>query len=546
MKKIILISILGFFITLPLSSYALLDGDFWIDMYKKIDEGMTNMESKNYQYELTGQGKISIEDEFNKRLKSEWIPPCISSLSPEDIKKIRGWDVETLTKKLNPGCLGKNGSSVSNEQISQYIWGISKVDDSIIKNAEDKTRHTYELSRVWLYSDGSKENSPFDLVNDIQDIDDIIFCQNSQYNGKPLPNTSQRFSDLMRWVLRFIPWTNQEGSSSSSSSWWGTYSTETYTYTTKVTHEIITEVWSSGSIITPYACSYEINTGTGSSWLEKKTIEELIYWTWSKTTWTNSWSTWSWWTWKTSTWSTNNGNPQFNPWNYKQKNDNKQWECNQFFCIKIEFKMKNYKLLWGWKSVCIKSILESTDKNLKKFAGTSLIQSKMTKNNFELGLLDLNLPSILHLWVQVFKKPAPILNLEKQNETKIQDSEFKVKNLLSEKYKNIGLDYTRKNDLHEYKGKTDEYKSVLWCGELTNEECSQKVEDAYRQRVKAWFSERKNSFTSRAITERSNYQDSNDYFKEFTEIEKFWASLRDFVFNSSWIIRKMNEIPKNN
>jgi hypothetical protein len=527
-------------ISIPSFSYAILDGDFWIDMYKKIDEWMSKMESQNYEYELTGQWQSSIEQEVNRRLKEEGVSPCIWALTVQDIKKVKSWDIESLRKVLSEDCFSNDEGTMSNEQITGFIGAIWKVDNTVIENATDKTRHTYELSRIWLYSDGSKENSPFDLVDDIKEIEKIIFCEDSKYNGTPLKNTNERFSDLMRWVLRFIPKFNDDDD---DITWTGT--TWSGVYVTKKTREILTPIENSGSIISPYACSYEINTWSWSSWLSSQTIEELIY---SSTGWTSSSSSSGGWVWsgKTSTGTASKPPKEFTPWAYKQANDNKEWECNQFFCIKIEFKMKNHKLLWWGKTQCIKSILEKTDKHLKKFAGTSLVQSKMTKNNFEIGLLNLSMPDVLHLWVQVYKKPAPILNLEKKDEDRNKDSEFKVKNLLYEKYKNVGLDYKRKNDLHEYKRKTEEYKSFMNCGELTNEECTQKVQDAYTQRVKAGFSQRKNSFTSRAITERANYQDSNDYFKEFTEIEKFWSSLRDFVFNSAWVIRKMNEIPENN
>jgi hypothetical protein len=41
--------------------------------------------------------------------------------------------------------------------------------------AADKTRRTYDIARIGLYSDGNIENSPFDLINDLQEIDYIIF-----------------------------------------------------------------------------------------------------------------------------------------------------------------------------------------------------------------------------------------------------------------------------------------------------------------------------------------------------------------------------------
>ncbi|HIE44937.1 MAG TPA: hypothetical protein EYP87_01890 [Flavobacteriaceae bacterium] len=60
----------------------------------------------------------------------------------------------------------------------------------------------------------------------------------------------------------------------------------------------------------------------------------------------------------------------------------------------------------------IQSIVEKSNEHLKKFANSSLIQSKMTTNNFELGLRDLNLSDIFSFGLVVTKKTPPILNLE--------------------------------------------------------------------------------------------------------------------------------------
>ncbi|MDR0771825.1 MAG: hypothetical protein LBF15_01910 [Candidatus Peribacteria bacterium] len=45
----------------------------------------------------------------------------------------------------------------------------------------------------------------------------------------------------------------------------------------------------------------------------------------------------------------------------------------------------------------IEDIIARSNEHLKIFAGTSLVQSKMTTNNFQLGLKDLNLPDIFHI-----------------------------------------------------------------------------------------------------------------------------------------------------
>jgi hypothetical protein len=70
---------------------------------------------------------------------------------------------------------------MTNEEITNYISTLAKIDNSVIQKSKEKTRQTYELSRIGLYSDGSRENSPFDLVDDIKEIEKIIFCDDSEY-----------------------------------------------------------------------------------------------------------------------------------------------------------------------------------------------------------------------------------------------------------------------------------------------------------------------------------------------------------------------------
>jgi len=78
----------------------------------------------------------------------------------------------------------------------------------------------------------------------------------------------------------------------------------------------------------------------------------------------------------------------------------------------------------------------------------------MTTNNFEIGLMDLKLPDIFHIGVQVQKKSPPILNLDKNQEnSNINNkniSEYSAEAMLEEYYKNKGLDYKKANNIQQY------------------------------------------------------------------------------------------------
>jgi len=61
---------------------------------------------------------------------------------------------------------------------------IAYTKSSYLIRAQEKTEATYEIARVGLYSDGNIENSPFDLIFDIQEIDRVIFSEEIEYEGE--------------------------------------------------------------------------------------------------------------------------------------------------------------------------------------------------------------------------------------------------------------------------------------------------------------------------------------------------------------------------
>jgi hypothetical protein len=67
----------------------------------------------------------------------------------------------------------------------------------------------------------------------------------------------------------------------------------------------------------------------------------------------------------------------------------------------------------GGKTDTIEYVLDQNLKIANTFAGSSLVQSKMTNLFFGLSLKDLNLPGMLHIGAVVSSLPPPLLNLKK-------------------------------------------------------------------------------------------------------------------------------------
>gem|GEM_PF-6396414 len=85
------------------------------------------------------------------------------------------------------------------------------------------------------------------------------------------------------------------------------------------------------------------------------------------------------------------------PSSYAKVNDNSIWPCTTYFCITVDFITNTYPLFTSGSDLSIESIVKRSNEHIRKFAGTSLIQSNMTINNFQIGLKDLNLPDIFHV-----------------------------------------------------------------------------------------------------------------------------------------------------
>lgn len=509
---------------------AFFDGDNGIDIFKTIDDGVKATEQKLYKDEMTGYGERSISQELNTILKSQWVGECLQeSFTLEDLEKIKTSDsnVADLLKVLKGECLDETGTKIPANTISKLRQNLISIDTQKRKRAQVKWQRLYQIARIWLYSDGDTTNSPFDLVDDIKEIEKIIFTQKLEYNGQEID-----------WDKEFNNFLDGYPNGSSSSSWWsssssgwnGSGSTGTGTWYTYKKYTPFTFYTQTGS----YVCS-DTATLIEQSGLNEETITELLNGTGSNT-WSGSTGSWSnTWSGSTGSWSIEN----IPTTGYTKANDNSLWPCNEFFCIRIEFVIKNYKLLAGGNSWSIEAIIKKSNEHLKKFANTSLVQSKMTQNNFELWLTNLSLPDIFHMWLQVTKRVPPILNIE-NNENRVDYTQYSCKNMIGEYYNNLDIEASRENDIWNYKKTNYEGKAIEWCEELSVARCVQlKQELAKIQGIR----ERRSEYFSKVVDSKASIEDSDIYFKEFVELESFGGALKDYVEQISAIIKQMNKIP---
>ncbi len=534
-------------------TYAFLWNDLGINLYKKIDSWIWNMETGNYYYELRGQKPSwSIEDEFNKMLAIKWYWDCKVSqhISNADFEKIATGDIWLLSEKLSSECWdwGQRFPLAIINWISQELQDFRA---NTLKKAQEKTKQSYNISKAWLYMDGDLQNSSFDIIQDIQDIDYIVFTQEIPYRWERYINDGW-FLDFLQWIFREsnIQW--QWGDDLISWLNWLELLFEEYTRSQEAQDNY-------SSFVQPIPRSYFRNNNQYTcqnnelmSGLSPEEIKNLLLYS-SGSTHLNA------------TGSQNNyGNIDEN-WlydedisysdldlaieelwtSYQNINDDSVWKCDDIFCITKE--KLNYNNDSAWKKMrSIQSIVENSNDHLKKYVNSSLIQAKMTINNFELSLRDLDLTKILS-WMSfvISKKTPPILDLEKyiEEETLEEIKERKQnskRNLFCKRLESIGLNCKRENDLSIYQRVDYEWLILQNSKELTAWEISK------REKALVLYEKQQallHDFIGTAIQRDSQINDTDGLYKQFTELERFVWNMKDYSIRLRESVRLMNEIP---
>lgn len=576
-----------FFITWPLlflsifsaSTHAFLWEDLWLDLYKNIDEGFQELEIKQYQYELSGQSKewawrimdhvnsILIQNGIDCEIKTLEDIELIANAGPEQIQAVyQKCKPETAEGEIDTSKETSSGD-LSTIYVSNVITQVEKVRVALEQRAEEKSRQIYDIARIGIYSDGVSENSPFDLITDIEEIDRVIFSEELEYIWEDYGTLdfSTELDDYTSGNDRIAdaPYNNiaeeQPGSETEETldpiatgiNPWESIAEIIETVDIDWNPFIETE---DGHL---YAC-YEDRDESWLSEVSLNWLENNIYTSGSDIeplAIRNSRS-------PGSLWDIDNrvlgrtGTP-IESGNLKQKArfwpggshtklyDN--FNCDSFFCITVWLVTKSQSLFWvgwGWQTVSIESVLEKLDGHLDHISSTSLVQAKMTTNNFENNLIIPNLWDMLRgFGIQIQSKPTPILNIdneESEERNGIRWGRFAGANMLKEYYKNLGLDYDRANDLEIYTDKIAEIKAVQDSAELP----FLAVTDTLKEYEK--FKEtmgKENEIFSHALDNHMTQEDLGDFYNQFIELERFAISINDFAISVDGTVDKMLEIP---
>lgn len=541
-SKFIFLIISGILI-FPSLWFSFLDDDLWLNLYKNLDEWLEDLKIKQYEFEINWWEENNLAGNINKILDENLsIWECIKdNITTEAIEIIAYWDISKLSEYLNETCT--KDDKLATEFLIDLLNEIKSIYNNSKQTADEKSKKIYEVSRIWLYSDWTTSNSPFDLIIDLQEIDKIIFTQDIEYEWEDM-NFLSDFKNSP-----FIPRLNPEEDGNYIPSYPITENEENNTneIENENTWNIPTNqnTWETTSIPQdPNSIVCATSNSISSSWLKPSEILNIQN-NINQNNQTNNNTRKAENTWYQSDyiWYTAMQNPDFNSSSYAGVNDNTQWPCSDFFCINIDFSTYEQKALWYWQSISIENLLTRSNEHLKKAVNTSLQQWKMTTNNFEVWLRDIDLVGMFHMWFVIQKKAPPILNLENIVADKnAHPSSSKVKKMLEEYYKNMWFDYSRANDLSIFTWEDFEQKNVISWAELSPTTVSQRQKEIADIQNKL---KEKNDYINNQTDKQINSVILDEFYQELIELDTFIAWIETYSFSLSWLIKKLREIPVN-
>lgn len=506
---------------------------FWVDsgsekwFYSSIADNVDKMEEDLYKIDIVWE--TWTKEKINKQ---SWSNCLKENLSVEEINYVASeWKIDLLYNKIDDNC--KKDWEITQNVLANLISSISSVDKEYKNKAKAKTDQIFNLGSTWIYADWFEWNSPFDLIIDLQNIDSIIFTEEStiyewntdldlaweisslidnanEINRTPLDilnlnvinknnnNSNKEFNNLKTFdeVNSNSIYSNYLCNIDNSNSWLNEDSLDFLNSDLKVDEDII-ETWT-GKVLPK-----DKEVVKKKKELEKEAIKMPLS-------------------------------------GYNKVTDSWQFPCNTFFCIDIKFITYNHLLLWGWfQDMSIEYLLNRSNDHLKKFTNASLAWSKMTMNNFELWLKDLNLPDIFHIWIKVSKKPIPMLSIEKEDK-KEEDDIFSTENQLKFYYESYWLEYKRRNDLSLLKKVDIDKQIALNSNLLTTWEYLEKIpafnkyqEDKQKQK----------EVMSKLIENEVKTWIMSDLETQFKELEVFNSSIKDYIMDLDKIISNMLKVP---
>ncbi len=517
------------FIICLLSITSVTNAFFWspssLDLYKNIDKWIKTTEDKLLNFELEWWKKeTGISAEINHLAQINNIKPCLDEtlyIGVDEFHYIINYEnIQSLTSFFSDDC--KQDWNFKAELVQDYLKLFKKHKTNSIETSEKKAERIYKLSSSSTYTDWTLENSPFDLIIDIENIDKIIFASKTDYEWEENIDLWESVNEMLEDLSK---------------------SMDDLKYDNEKQREKIEKTLNNnnddGTILdteTQYNCPEDSDNNWLSSATNNFLLKDLQNDLNSDTSPPPSNITY--WSWSTKK-SKNN-----NIWDsYSEVNDNWEWPCDWFFCIIIEFVMYNHSL-FGWSdNITIEYLLNRSNNHLKKFASTSLIPANMSIANFELNLTNLDLPDMFHLGFQVTTKPIPILNLEKEDKDE-DNNTLDSNDMLEKYYKSYWLNYERRNDLSLLRNLEQNKQITLTSEQLLIQDAIERQKELRQNFINK--EKHNSSYISKEVDKKVSYGIMQDFEKQFSELSRFTESFYNYIRDITPVIKGMDNIPNVN
>ncbi len=521
----------------------------WDNLYLDIDKWYSNFENNMFEEELKWQSNVW--ENFRNYIIDENISNCINTnISQDTLIRASNWDLKSIDKIIKEECK-KNWNKV---KMIDFIQSKAKnfVDEKKTKS-EDIAKDIVDLAKLWTYTDWNKNNSPFDLIVDLQEIDKIIFWEKLEYNWEENNNFLDLLDKNNKNKTKDTT-KNKKNNNSYNSSSNKQNNNQNNSNNSSTSSNNNQNTNSTDSIDNTNNSQNDLSCFTNNSWLNTNQIKEIINNS-KNDLWNRNWEnshiplpdTNKIWFWNNINWN------YIKPWkfwlkdlgllwNYKIINDNSFWNCSpdDFFCITIDFITSKHNLLGYWENKSIKNILEVSNWHLRKANNTSLLQAKMWINNFENILRDLDFPSMFHMWMYISFKSPPLMKIDTKKKEEKQNSWKKVEELLKELYKNLWLDYNRRNDLNIFSKKEERMYTIRNTIDLNNSLAWEKINET-KNIYKNYYNQELSKTEKKNILD---IQENKDFYHEFVEYNKFIKWLEKYTVNAlDPSVRKMKDIP---
>lgn len=541
---------LGFF-----QCSAIFGEDLWMDLYKEIDSWVEDYLDSSYDVRLNGNktsGNLGYK--VNTALELYDFGDCkiSSDLSQLEFEEITLWNIELLETKLSPECFSFNWLDIST--VNDIIAATIEIKLNAIEEAEESLEKNHQLTNVWIYSDWNLDNSTFDIISDLEEINDIIVKDSIKYESST-PVNSESLKNHFFSDDNYVNASNNKGTSNDgtisenelTAYQWNTWHEPTI-WDVKSYVEPIDEYYFSGDQ-TLYMCAQDTN----QSGLDPNELWHLLSYSlipWSGKQWipTSSYVA------ETASWWIAIQNPSVSEilswtWSSLEKwNSNDIWWCKGMFCIDIEF--TTYQNTPEWNS--IQSIMENANNHIKKFINGSFVQWKMTTNNFENALRDVDLSDMLSLGIVVSSKVPPFLEIENEKESTQAEtwntdqwwekSEASVirQELFCKYWKAKWYDCERENDLSIFQDQEWEQISIENSWDLTLSILTQRIDER-----KLYLSKNEPALDiiQLANARTSQIDETANIEQQFSQLEWFVGSLLDHANQYNAAVKKMLKIP---